>query len=216
MKTQFQPVFRIAEFHHLESLIECVQQSFPFPEGETMASRLGIRPEEYLPFTQLVCETAVADKLSWLALDESENVLGFCIAEPMCKAPRYSDLELGPKFSALFALLEELDNRYLSTTSADSREIFHLYMLGVLPTFSGNGMGRELLRRSLNFAREKGFTLAIAEATGTRSQNLCQSLGFKTKASVAYDSFFFDSTRPFRDIKEPRTCVLVERELCHV
>lgn len=216
MKTPFQTVFRIAEFSHLESLVDCVQQSFPYPQGETMASRLGIRPEEYLPFTQLVCEKAIADALSWVALDESENVLGFCISEPMYKAPRYSDFQLSTKFSALFALLEELDNRYLSTTSADSKEMFHLYMLGVLPTFSGNGMGRELLRRSLNFAREKGFTLAVAEATGTRSQTLCQSLGFETKASVAYDSFFFNGTQPFRDIKEPRTCILVERDLYHL
>ncbi|NDG28076.1 MAG: N-acetyltransferase, partial [Proteobacteria bacterium] len=48
------------------------------------------------------------------------------------------------------------------------------------------------------------------------SQTLCQSLGFETKASVAYDSFFFNGTQPFRDIKEPRTCILVERDLYHL
>jgi GNAT superfamily N-acetyltransferase len=166
-----------------------------------MARILDIKPEDYLSFTRSVCEKAVAEKLSWVALAEST-------------APLYSDFNLNPKFFPLFALLEELDNRYLIATTKAPEEIFHLYMLGVLPAYSGHGIGRELLKGSVNFAREKGFTIAVAEATGVVSQSLCRSLGFETKASVAYDSFVFAGGRPFRDISEPRCCTLVERVLC--
>jgi len=179
-----------------------------------MARILDIRPEDYLSFTRMVCEKAVTEKLSWVALAESNKVVGFCISEPMSTAPLYSDFNLNPKFFPLFALLEELDNRYLITTTTDPEEIFHLYMLGVLPAYSGYGIGRELLKGSINFAREKGFTIAVAEATGAVSQSLCRSLGFETKASVAYDSFVFAGRRPFRDVSEPRCCTLVERVLC--
>jgi len=214
MKFQSQVVYRLAELNHLDSLIECVQQSFPSPQGETMARILDIKPEDYLSFTRSVCEKAVAEKLSWVALAECDKVVGFCISEPMSTAPLYSDLNLNPKFFPLFALLEELDNRYLITTTTDPEEIFHLYMLGVLPAYSGHGIGRELLKGSVNFAREKGFTIAVAEATGVVSQSLCRSLGFETKASVAYDSFVFAGGRPFRDVTEPRCCNLMERVLC--
>ena len=214
MKIQSQIIYRLAEFNHLNSLIECVQQSFPSPGGETIARILDIRSEDYFSFTRMVCEKAVAEKLSWVAISEMDRVVGFCISEPMSTAPLYRDFNLDPKFSPLFALLEELDNRYLITTSADAVEIFHLYMLGVLPAYSGNGIGRALLKGSLNFAREKGFTSAVAEATGEASQGLCKSLGFETKASVAYDSFVFGGKRPFKNITEPRCCTLVERMLC--
>jgi ribosomal protein S18 acetylase RimI-like enzyme len=213
METQSPIIYKLAEAHNLESLVDCVQQCFPAPNGETMACELNVLPEDYYPFTRLVCEKAIEEKLSWLALDNSERVIGFCLSEPMSTAPLYSDHSLSEKLFPLFALLEELDNRYLINTAETPEQMFHLYMLGVLPIFSGKGIGRELLKGSVNFGRELGYKVAIAEATGTGSQTLCRNLGFESKATVPYEDFIFAGKHPFKGIKSPRSCVLMEKLL---
>ena len=205
--------FEIAGPNCLEPLVECVQQCFPAPRGETMAQVLNIGKEDYLLYTQWVCEKAIGDRLSWVAKNHEEEIVGFCINESMKTAPEYSRLPISVKFQPLMKLLEDLDHQYLKQPPVPIENIFHLYMLGVIPRKSGAGIAKELITLSLNLAKTSGFLVAIAEATGMASQKICCDLGFTKEVSIAYKTFDYQGTKPFSRIKQPESCVLVEKIL---
>lgn len=203
--------YELADVDSLDSLVECVQKCFPAPGGEVMARALNITAWDYLSYTQLVCEKAIGDQMTWVAKGSDSQILGFCITEKLASAPKYSEYGVSPKFKPLFRILEELDETYLARTQFSPQEILHLYMLGVRPEFSGMGIAVELMNKSLSFAKKEGFKVAIAEATGEISQKICLNLGFEVQATVNYKTFEYSGVQPFYKIDRPESCVLVQK-----
>src|SRR5262245_5698862 len=113
-------------------LVDCVQDTFPAPEGEVMARTLGIGRTEYLRYTELVCAKAIRERRSFVARDESGRCAGFCINEDFAAAPDYRREPIDLAMQPLLALLEELDAR--DARARVPGVTFHLYMLGVRRT----------------------------------------------------------------------------------
>ncbi len=194
-------------------LVDCVQSCFPAPRGEIMARILNIMPEDYLSYTQRVCEKAVKDSMSVVARNiDTDEIAGFCINEDFVGMPSYQKMDISPKFGALLAILDELDEEYRTANQPNRGEIFHCYMLGVNEKYQGQNLGRLLTMASAEKAKSLGYRSIVAEATGVISQKLCHELGFKVVAERSYQSFRFSGETPFIDIQEPRVCVLVERK----
>lgn len=206
-------VFELLTSQDKERLVECVQECFPAPQGETMANVLELTPQRYLKFTEMVCNKAVEDGLTFVAKNAEGGIIGFCIAEDFVSAPRYSGCDLDSRFTALFAILEDLEARYLSDRQIEANEVLHLYMLGVRTEYCRQGVGRELLAGMLHFARENGFSYAVAEATGTASQKILKRMGFEVRAAVPYVSFTLEGKQPFSTLKSPEACLFVEKLL---
>jgi ribosomal protein S18 acetylase RimI-like enzyme len=201
---------------HLESLIACIQTSFPAPNGEVMAKHLGIFPEDYLSYTEIVCAKAADDGLTYLAYHQpSSEVASFLICETMISAPQYSAMRISPKFRPLIAILEMLDRKYHEYRRGNLDDTLHLYMLGTAPEYRRFGLGRLLISRAIEDARRNGFKRLIAEATGLGSQALLENMGFTCLFEEAYRDYNLDGTQPFKDLTGPTHCKLVEYSICN-
>jgi ribosomal protein S18 acetylase RimI-like enzyme len=206
--------FEIARPTDRDDLVRCVQETFP--GREPMAVALGIPPSDYLGYTEMVCEKAIEDDLTIVARERGRGrMVGFCIAEDLVFATRYSRAPISRKLLPLMALLEVLDDRYLDARPVEPKggEICHLYMLGTITGVSRQGLGRRLIIETLGLAGRHGFKRAIAETTGPYSQKILRTLDFSVRESVEYRSFLYEGVPVFGGITEATHCLLVERRL---
>jgi GNAT superfamily N-acetyltransferase len=203
--------YQLANSEDRDELVRCVQATFPAPHGEVMARVLGIGAPEYLAYTELVCDKAVRDGMTTIAKTPAGSIAGFCIAQDFATAPHYREHRIHPKFQPLISLLETLDQQYREGNRVAPGKVFHLYLLGVEREFSGRGLALNLVERSLNRARELGFSSGLAEATGVASQALVARLGFATVGRVNYADFLFEGQPVFHAITAPAACLLVEK-----
>ncbi len=195
----------------IDSLIQCVQSSFPAPEGEVMAKHLGIFPIDYLAYTHMVCHKALKDGLTYVLYHRpAQEVVCFLISEPLTTAPQYSAAKISPKFKPLIAILEYLDQLYQDFREGEIDDTLHLYMLGTAPHSRQAGYSQMLLEYVLKKAKDHGYKRVLAEATGLGSQGLLEKLGFSVRFEVAYQDFAFEGLRPFEDLKGATHCKLME------
>ena len=78
------------------------------------------------------------------------------------------------------------------------------------------GLGATLLSSSVSLAGEKGFSVAIAEATGPHSHRALQRLGFSCEPELCttYHTFAMpDGSKPFAQLVDPPKCMFMERGL---
>ena len=210
MDEQF--VFDIAQPYDLFDLIACVQDTFP--EHEPMSRALRLKREDYLPYSDLVCKKAVDERMTIVIRSHrTTKLVGFCINEDFASALEYSKARISPKMQPLLALLEDFDRRHLGDQLPPKKKVFHLYMLGVLPEFANYGLGKELVNRSLQMAKEKGFAQAVVEATGPVSQKICRKVPFVERQAVAYESFRYRGEPVFRNIEGVTHCHLMDRAI---
>ncbi len=194
-----------------KGLVDLIQETFP--EREPMAVALQLSRADYLPYTDLVVAKAVRDRLTVVArLKGANRLLGFCIAEDYFGSPVYSLEKVNQRMLPLLHLLETLDRQ--GPIPRRTREIYHLYMLGVAPDYARLGIGRGLLQRSLKLGSENGFQSAIAEATGPYSQRLCASLGFAERAALSYEGYTVSGQAVFEGIRAASGCKLFQLNLC--
>ena len=199
-----------------EALVEAVQATFPGPSGETMARALKMTPEEYLSYTRLVCEKAALDGLCVVAKDHfwGRIFVGFCISEDFLSLPAYKNEKISEKFQPLLDLLETLDAQYARSRSIAPGGVLHLYLLGACePNGPDAGLARSSWKQQCESEKEAGFKVAIAEATGAGSQQICEKLGFKTVGEVEYWNYRYNGRLVFGSVENPRSCLLVEKPL---
>ena len=207
-------LFEVARPADRDELVHCIQQTFP--GREPMAAALGIPAPDYLSYTELVCEKALEDDLTIVARERVRGkMVGFCIAEDLVFATRYSAAPVSSKLHPILKLLEQLDDRYLDSRPVEPRagEICHLYMLGIVPGKTRRGIGRGLIIETLGLAARHSFRRAIAEATGPYSQRIMRDLDFSVRESIEYRSFLYEGVPVFGKVTEATHCMLVERRL---
>ncbi len=193
-----------------EALRECHLRSFTGTPGETMMTALGIDREDSGTFSRLVCKKAVEEGTSLLAWDrDRDEVVGFCINEPLTTILNFPALGVGDKFRPLFSFLGELDAHCHSELRIPLRKIFHLFNLGVAPDYRRGGLAYELMLSALDLASHQGFEYAVAEVTGRGSQRLVENLGFQKLRTIRYQDFSYDGQFPFAQITDPEACHLV-------
>ena len=64
-------LFELARPADRDELAHCIQQTFP--GREPMAVALGVPPQEYLSYTELVCDKALEDDLTIVARERSRG-----------------------------------------------------------------------------------------------------------------------------------------------
>ena len=193
-----------------DPLAEIVQETFPL--NEPMSRCLGLSLEDYLPYTELVCQKAVSEKMTIVArLKRSGEIIGFCINEDFMSAPIYSAENISSKMKPLLYLLEALDHKYFGASPVKAREFFHLYMLGVRADWNGMGIGEKLVKESLRLGCKLGFSQMVLEATGATSQKIATKLGFIEKEAICYSSFVHNGEKVFAPIQGVNRCCLMMR-----
>jgi len=149
-----------------------------------------------------------------VAKDETGRVVGCLICADFAgDLPDGLDT-ISPKFTPIFCLLGELDERYKEKYPVERGELYHLFMGGVLKAYASAGLIRQLTHAAEMLARHRGFRGAIGEATGPISQHVYLSyLGYREVMALSYAEFAFEGEKIFANITDCPSCKLIYKAL---
>lgn len=197
----------------VEQTVDCMVDTF---QDEPMTKALDITKDEFKYLAELYATKAAKERLSIVAKDGDGSVIGFCISEDLISGPPEGIYGTNEKFRPIIDLLSSLDENYMESKPYDMEngDTFHLFMAGVKEPYRSTNVASALIDRSLGLANSRGFSCAIAEATGPVSQHILRDkFGFAEKFAVEYNSFVYEGERVFEGIETPATCVLMEKKL---
>ncbi|ETW92076.1 MAG: hypothetical protein ETSY1_45285 [Candidatus Entotheonella factor] len=164
-------VYDILKIGDVSGASRCL--AITFSTGEPMAKSLGITEEEFLVFAEILCKRAVKEELSIIArCQKTDHIIGCCIAEDFTTEILGDLKEINPNFIPIFALLNELDEKYKKQHMIQKNEILHGLMLGVLKTYSRLDIGKNLTELVCALGKARGYKAAITEATSPITQHM--------------------------------------------
>ncbi|CAH2041636.1 unnamed protein product, partial [Iphiclides podalirius] len=140
-----------------EAVLQHLRESFFADEPLNKAVSLCERGQPHAALERL-CTATMADGLSVAAMD--------------------GDTVLGVALNGIFRDLD-LFNAYRVDSILECR------IISVSDKARGKGLAKELMKRSIDIAKEHGFKLFKVDATGAYSQRICSGLGLRTLARCA-------------------------------
>jgi len=198
-----------ADFENAADLLAGV-----FSRSEPLDVATGITSGEVRQVVELNGRNAMAGGLMVAARDTGTNrIAGAVLAHDLADPVPEGFEPIAHRFAPILALLDDLGGPFLKSRTILPGEVLHIFMLAVDPQFAGRGIGRNLLQYTVENAREKGFTTAIAEATGKTSQKIFREQGFTETNRVEYGSFLFRGTHPFEPIRDQGAVLFMEKRL---
>ncbi|CAK1542951.1 unnamed protein product [Leptosia nina] len=110
-------------------------------------------------------------------------------------------------FRILYTVSHDLD---LFNTYQVER-ILECRIISVSDKARGRGFAKELMKRSIEIAREHQFKLFKVDATGAFSQRICSSLGLRVLHKVRYAEYCNEAGKPVFNVLPPHDslCVMV-------
>ncbi|GAA6615817.1 GNAT family N-acetyltransferase [Scytonema sp. NUACC26] len=196
------------QYNDIEETASCISQVFSSFEPITRALKISFN--EFYRFAVPVCQKAADEEISIIAKDRrTGEVVGFIISEDFMTINPDSPEGIDSKFEPVFSLLSELEENYRSCYSVKTRQVLHIFLLGVHEKYTKRHIATSLVRENLNLAKHHNFEIAIAEATGAVSQHIFQNFGFTQEFAIEYKSYKFKGKQSFSSIENPPNCLLM-------
>jgi ribosomal protein S18 acetylase RimI-like enzyme len=183
-----------------------------FSHRDPPAVAVGLTAPEFEAFVQLWGPKADAEGLTVVARSaESGKMVGALLAEDSASAAPDGFENLSPKFAPIFDILGRLEAEYSGGQSRSAGESLHLFLLGVVQEYAGLGIAKRLVAECLGRGGQKGYRLAVTEATNKTSQHVFRKLGFVERARVSYADHLFEGHVCFSSIADQVGPILMDR-----
>lgn len=178
------------------------------------AVALGITAAEFEAFVRLFGAKAVADRLTIVARSaDTGQMIGALLTEDSATPPPSGMDQLSRKFDPINDLLDQLDTDYWHGQAARPGDCLHLFLLGVTRSFGGRGVAQQLVATCLENGLQRGYRLAVTEATNSVSQHVFRRLGFIDRVWRLYRDHRFDGKAAFATIEGHRGPVLMDKAI---
>lgn len=185
-----------------------------FSTSEPLARAVGLSVAEMQTFLRPLMSTAMAQGLTIVAHRASSGDLAGALLNDDFASPLPVDpSQLNPKYLPIIALLESLEEHQRFARDIAPGECLHLFMLAVDERFKGLGVGRGLVKATLEHGARKRYRTAVTEATASASQHIFRTLGFAERFSISYPEFRYDGKAVFASIRDPSSAILMEKPL---
>ncbi|MDO1447296.1 GNAT family N-acetyltransferase [Rhodocytophaga aerolata] len=206
-------IYEILTEKDYEGTVLCAASTFV--AGEPMVTVLDIAKKDFLYFSEIFVRKAIADGLSVIAKDAvTGQVVGCMISEDFVTDPPQGIELVAPSLGPIFHMLGTLDERYKEHHSVKQGEIYHQFMLGVLSTYAGKGIGHRLTIESERLAKAKRYKAIMCEVTGPVSQHIfLNQLGYKEVDAIAYHDFVYEGQHIFKHITACESCKLIYKAI---
>eukprot|EP00518_Triparma_eleuthera_P007547 CAMPEP_0182470514 /NCGR_PEP_ID=MMETSP1319-20130603/18835_1 /TAXON_ID=172717 /ORGANISM="Bolidomonas pacifica, Strain RCC208" /LENGTH=246 /DNA_ID=CAMNT_0024670967 /DNA_START=18 /DNA_END=754 /DNA_ORIENTATION=+ len=176
-----------------------------YPTTQAVSRVLGCGPADYLPSLRAYFLKCASESLSAVARKDGVVVgvaLGVDLLDP-------SPVGVFPETDGMRILAEmrsELSNWYAASLPRAKGLMFYAKLGVVRPDTQRLGVGVTLAKLIVDLARESGFVMGVARATGNASGALFRSvLGFSDIASIEYETWErSDGTRPLEGLLNPK------------
>ncbi|XP_029727582.2 uncharacterized protein LOC115265775 [Aedes albopictus] len=86
-------------------------------------------------------------------------------------------------------------------------KVYHLHYLAVDSRLRGRSLGRILMGKQFEHARECGAKVLCADVTGFYSAKLFESLGLQCVKSIDYKKYFDEDGQQMFLVEEPHVCI---------
>ena len=185
-----------------------------FSRRDPPAVAVELTPSEFEAFVRLFCPRAVDEGLTVVArLADTGELVGALLTED-CAAPMPDGIDgLSAKFEPIFDIFGELDAEYRGDREVVPGEALHLFLLGVDERFAGQGIAQQLVTTCLERGVQRGYRLAVTEATNKVSQHIFRKHGFVERARRSYADHRFNGRAVFESIVEHGGPILMDRSL---
>lgn len=185
-----------------------------FSRYDPLAYAAHVTRHEFAEFVRSLLPQAGRDGLTVVAcLPATEEIVGVMLTNDGASDSAEELSALNEKFKRIASILGELDELYLAGRKPRPGEMLHLYLLGVADRVAGQGIGQELVTRTVEHGARMGYRVAFAEATNRRSQHIFRKLGFAERAQIPYGEYVFEGQNFFAGIAEHGGPILMEKVL---
>ncbi|KPJ14006.1 hypothetical protein RR48_03112 [Papilio machaon] len=178
-----------------EAVLQHLRDSFFADEPLNKAVGLCERGQPHAALERL-CTATIADGLSIAAMQGDTSIE---------KIQQSSDEKYNKIFTILYTVSRDLN--LFSTYQVD--RILECRIISVSNVARGKGLAKELMKRSIDVAKEKQFKLFKVDATGAYSQRICSSLGLRTLRRVRYADYCGADGRPVFNVPPPHDALAV-------
>lgn len=199
--------YRIMQPQDIDAAAECIGNTFT--QHEPLTHFLNISKRDFTIYVRHICQLIVGQQLSMVA-ESDGRIIGVRLAarhqsykSPVCPCVQMITV------AALFAQLHQHAQQY------DTQHRLHLIMMGVDEAFHNHGIAQQLMQKTLANARQRGYQLAIVEATSSITQHIfVNKLGFRIVNEIAYKNFRHQQKLVLKNIPEQHpSCALLEKQL---
>ncbi len=185
-----------------------------FSRRDPPAVACGLTAFEFEAFVRLFCPRAAADGLTIVArLAGTRELVGALLTEDSSSASPDGMDRLSPKLDPIFDILGQLGAEYQADRAVLPGDSLHLFLLGVADRVAGRGVGQHLVAACLEHGAQRGYRLAVTEATNKVSQRIFRKHGFVERVQRSYEAHRFGGRSVFASIAEHGGPILMDRSL---
>jgi len=175
----------------LDSAVDILVDAFT---TRTEPACYSLSSRSFRVFAAHYLKDAARDKLSVVAT-VNDKVVGVCFNNDLAEPEADGFLEQMQAldyygYSILFQILDDLDVKLVDEMTKkqlmSKGNVFHVYMIAVDGQFGQRGIGKQLLRESVDIAKQRGFKYAMAEVTNDYSMKAFKKSGFEVYDTISY------------------------------
>ena len=202
-------LFDINDLHELAEMTADI-----FARHEPVTSSLDISSASFTDFIRLLWPKLEQETLTVIARNqESRQIIGAMVSDDFAIESPEEMRQLGDNYEPLWAILDDLDNRYKQGRVLPKGEYLHFFLLAVDPRQSGKNVAKHLVQTCLENGIRKGYKTGIVEATGIVSQHIFRKFGFVARFEAPYKTFTFQGKPVFSSIKDHHGIILMDKAL---
>lgn len=206
--TSFEPLQR----HHLEEAAHCL--NFQFIHEEPLMKSLCVNPDEFSEITKSICQEAISEGISVVAIDEySSKLKGVMICLDLESSVSFDIEKMCPKILPIFDLMDQMKNKYRNEFPSKLGETVESFMTAVYREYANQGLTYGLINAALPLWIEKGYSRVVGCLTHPVTQKIILS---HPKISI-FDQikvcdYKYKGTKPFEKVTEITSCIFTKSE----
>lgn len=204
--------YGICEPSDLDEMVVLLADVFSHMDPPAIA--VGITSPEFEAFVRLFTLKAVEERVTILARSIATGEIAGALLTEDSASPVPDSMDLvSKKFDPIFAILTELETEYRKGQAIQIGECLHLFLLGVARTYGGRGVAQNLVGTCLQNGSQRGYRLAVTEATNNVSQHVFRKLGFTDRVQRTYRDYTFQGRIPFATIEGHLGPILMDKQI---
>lgn len=182
-----------------------------FCRNDPVESALKITPDEFRLMVELDLASVWRAGLSFVAQRPNSRELVGVIVAMDALSESDSSGRISDKFAPISEVARDFHHLYLTTRHVRPGSSLYIFMLGVTPHATGQGIGKLLIGEALRNARSRGYESAFTIATNLASMQALKRQGFESLSMICYQSYRYLGRPVFESITQHPGIVLMER-----
>ncbi len=186
-----------------------------FCSGEPMTVCQNISVQNFVHFVKLFGSKTEQEGLTIVAIDKTTSqIVGAVVTDDFGLEPPDGLETISEKFVPVFTLLGELDDQYKENKTINPGEYLHIFMVAVDNQYKNKHIAYNLVQTCLENGIKKGYKIALAEVTGSISQDIFKNkCCFVDRFKINYKIFTYNGKQVFETIKGHIGTILVDKQV---